>query len=199
MYCAKIVQTNNTRQAAWTFNCHSVIKHLDLNVSSLDTVISVCDGIYDDFFPGELRVFRSSHKPTVISELCTLLDLTTHKIQCLTDNIKNMTIEYFVLDDIHFCADFGFDTIIADKTHSCSWEEALRILSEKKQSSTTHFFSAIVLNNVIVVLTDVFFRRFTIADFLAVFRNKIHINIFDGGTEHRLIFVISGAFGIHKL
>ena len=116
-----------------------------------------------------------------------------------TDNIKNMTIEYFVLDDIHFCADFGFDTIIADKTHSCSWEEALRILSEKKQSSTTHFFSAIVLNNVIVVLTDVFFRRFTIADFLAVFRNKIHINIFDGGTEHRLIFVISGAFGIHKL
>ena len=53
--------------------------------------------------------------------------------------------------------------------------------------------------HIIVVLPDVFLGGLSVADLLAVFCDKAHIQIVNGGTEYRLILIVAGAFCIHKL
>ena len=135
------------------------------------------NGIDDDLFPNELRVFRRGMKSAVVSKSCALLDLIAYKFKRLPYHIKDFSLKHLILDDIHFCTDLCLCPVIADKTHSCSRKETLRLFPEKKKRRPAHFFSAIVPDNVIFVLPDVFLGGFGIADFLAVFSDKIHINI----------------------
>ncbi len=89
MHRTEVVKTNNTRQATRTFNGNTVIEHLDLNIRAFDAVITVSNGIDYAFFPSKFRIFGSGNEATVFSEFCPFFNLTSDKIQRLTDNIEN--------------------------------------------------------------------------------------------------------------
>ena len=48
-----------------------------------------------------------------------------------------------------------------------------------------------MVDNESVVLTDIFLGRFLVSDFLAVFNDKIQINILHRGTINRFVLVIA--------
>ena len=177
MHGTNIAQTHNAGESTGTLNGNMIVKHFNLNIRSFNAVIPMSDGIDDDLFPNELRVFWRRVKSAIVSESCVLFNLITYKVKGLTHYIKNFPLEHLILDNIHFRADLCFCTVIADKTHSRSWKETLWLFSEKKKRCSAHFFSAIVPNNIVFILLDVFFGGFCITDFLTVFGNKIHINI----------------------
>ena len=156
MHGANIVQTNYAGESTGTLDSDMIVEHFYLNIRSFNAVISVSDGVDDDFFPNELRVFRRSVKSAIIAEPCAFLDLIAYKIKRLPYHIKDFSLEHLILNHIHFCADLCLSSVIADKTHPCPRKETLRFFSEKKQRRSAHFFSAVVPHNVVLVLSDVF-------------------------------------------
>lgn len=69
----EIIQTHDFRQDAGTLNRDPVIKHFNLYIVPLDTVIAVGDRVNDDFFPCKFRVLRSCMEKTVCAKLCVTL------------------------------------------------------------------------------------------------------------------------------
>lgn len=112
---ADIAQTHNAGELAGTLHGNVIVKHFYLNVRSFNAVISMGDGVDDDFFPNELRVFRRSVKSAIISKPCALLDLIAYKFKGLAYHIKDFSFKHLILDDIHFCTDLCLCPVIGKR------------------------------------------------------------------------------------
>ena len=126
-----IVQPHDAGQRTGTFYRQSVIKHFDLDVCPFDAVITVCNGVDDQFFPGKLRVFRLGNKTSICAEIGTLLDLAAHKLQRFFNDLQDAAFKHNVLDDIHLCADPSFRALISDKADACAGKIVFRIFAKQ--------------------------------------------------------------------
>ena len=88
---ADVAQTHNAGELAGTLHGYVIVKHFYLNIRPFNAVISMCDGVDDDFFPNELRVFRRGMKSAIVSEPCALLDLIAYKFKRLPYYIKDFS------------------------------------------------------------------------------------------------------------
>lgn len=91
MHGTDIAQTHNAGESAGTLYGNMIVKHFYLNVRSFNAVISMGDGIDDDLFPNELRVFRRGVKSAIVSEPCALLNLIAYKVKRLAYYIKDFS------------------------------------------------------------------------------------------------------------
>ena len=194
-----IVQTYDAGQRAGAFYCQPVVEHFDLDIRSLDAVITVRDGVDNQLFPCKLRVFRFGDKAGVRAEIGALLDLAAHKLQRLLNDLQDAAFKYHVLDDVHLRTDFGLRTLVPDKADTRTRKIVFRILAEQQHGGGADFFLAALGRDKFFVLAQIFLRAFPIAEFLCVLPNEVEVNILHRRVRHRGIFKIPRTLGIHEL
>jgi len=170
-----------------------------LNVRSLDAVIAVCNGINNQFFPGKLRVFRFGDETGVHAEVDALLDLATHELQRLLNDLQDAAFKHHVLDDVHLRADLGLCALIPNKTDAGAWKIVFRILAEQQHGGGADFFLAALGGDKFFVLSQIFLRAFPIAELLRVLSNEVEVNVLHRRVRDRGILKVPRALGIHEM
>ena len=159
----------------------------------------MCNGINNQFFPGKLRVFRFGDETGVHAEVDALLDLATHELQRLLNDLQDAAFKHHVLDDVHLRADLGFRALVPDKADAGAWKIVLRILAEQQHGGGADFFLAALSGDKFLVLPQIFLRAFPIAEFLCVLPNEVEVNILHRRVRDRGILKITCSLGIHEL
>ena len=194
-----IVQPHDTGQCTGAFYCQPVVEHLDLDIRPFDAVIAVCNGVDNQLFPRELRVFRLGDKTSICAEIGAFLDLATHELQRFFNDMQNASLKHHVFDNVHLCADLGLCALVSDKADARTWKVVHRILTKQQHGGRADFFLAAFGRDKLFVLPQIFFRAFAIAEFLRVRSDKIKVNVIYRCIRHWGIFKIPCAFGIHQL
>ena len=172
-----IILPNHTSKGSRTVYFQSVIEHLYLNVSTFYTIVSVRYSVYNNFCANELSILFFKSKNSIIAQICSFFHLSFNVIHCITNLIQNAPSKTNVFYDVHIVSYFGFVSIISNKSDSCTREKLLWVLSKKKNCSDRDLFEISFLGNKAIVLSDVFFRSFSIPYSRSIFSHKTQIDI----------------------
>ena len=155
-------------------------------------------GVHHHLRANEFVILLFCDKDAVMTEICFLFHLDFDELDRLFHLIKNTSFKDLVFDDIHILANQRLCTIISDKADIGTWEKELWILSKQKNGGDGNLLLPVFHRDKLCVLTYILFRRFRIANPIAVFPYKIHVQIINGRIRHRFIFIIAYTFGIHE-
>ena len=93
-----------------------IIKHLDLYIRSLDSIIAMRGGVHHYLSANELVILLLCDKDAVMTKIRFLLHLDFDELDRLFHLFKNTPFKYLVFDDIHILAYLRLCSIITDKT-----------------------------------------------------------------------------------
>ena len=140
-----------------TVHLQPVIKHFDLNIGALDSIVAMRSGIHDDLRADKFTVLFFSDKNAIVSQIGFFLHLGLDIIHCLTNLIQYPSFKDHVLDDIHVFSNQCLNAIVADESNVGAWKELLGILAKKQDGSDRNLVFAIFDGNKAFVFTKIFF------------------------------------------
>ena len=94
----------------------TIIKHLDLYIRPLDSIIAMRGRIHHYLRADELVVLLICDKDSIMAEIGFLLHLNFDELDRLFHLFKNTPLKDLVFDDIHIFSDQRLGAVIPNKT-----------------------------------------------------------------------------------
>ena len=116
MRVSDILLFHHSRKRAGAVHFQAIVKHLDLYIRSLDSIIAMCGGVHHYLCANELVILLLRDKDAVMSKIGFLLHLDFDELDGLFYLFKNTPLKYLVFDDIHILTNLRLCSIITDKT-----------------------------------------------------------------------------------
>ena len=116
MRISDILLLHHPCKCARTVHFQPIIKHLDLYIRSLNSIIAMCGGVHNYLCANELIILLLCDKNAVMAKIRFLLHLNFDELDRLFYLFKNTPFKNLVFDDIHILADLRLCSIITDKT-----------------------------------------------------------------------------------
>ena len=131
MSISNILFLHHSGKRSRAINFQPIIKHLYLNICTLNTIVTMSSCIHHNLSTYKLTIFFFSQKYTIMTKVSSFLHLYLNKVNSLLHLIKNTSFENHILDNIHIFTNLSFSTVITNETYKCTWEEKLRILTKE--------------------------------------------------------------------
>ena len=199
MGVADVVRSHQSRQITWSLEDNTVIKHLNLYLSSLDVVGSMATTIDHHLLYSILRVVATSNELAMFSKERMFANLCFQIVNSASNLLKDSTLECHVLDNVHFPTNLFLVSFVANEASASTRKESLWILAKEKYASSTYLLLPINFYNKVIILAQILHARLSIANNTYIIVDKSHVYIIDGSTINILIFVVAFAFVIEQL